>query len=281
MARGVGLWLIALSLWGCATTVTDHCQPVHDPTTVTLDSTDTSRLAEAARDNRKRELLALAYLDIVGCDSLRQQSIAQTAHHNLICAIQGTVHGVNDRRHIVVGAHHDQTGPGAGVADNWSGIVLLAALASHFATNRPDSDFTFIAFGEEEPGMIGASQYVKSMSSGDPVSMMVNIDTVGIRDLVIDRKSSRRLQCIARGIAASMDVEVNTRYLPKTSGDWAPFAKQQIPTLNFHSMQSADLHRIHTSRDRAGLVDAEKLNAAYGVILNTLLELDRGLDMAF
>ena len=281
MQWGGPLWLVALSLgglMGCVTTVTEVCAPVVTTIPVVLEPRALGRLADAPRDNAKRESIALGYLETAGCDSLYRQAIPGTSRHNLICSIEGSPQRGDSRPRIIVGAHHDKVAPGSGVADNWSGIVILAALAEYFATERLTSTLTMVAFGEEERGMVGAREYVQTLTGNDQqVSAMVNVDTIGIRDLVIDARSDSELQCIARGVAASLGSTVVSRGLREMSGDWEPFARHRIPILNFHSMQVMDLRHIHTSRDRPGIVDEQKLTAAYAVILNSIVAVDRSL----
>lgn len=89
---------------------------------------------------------------------------------------------------VIVSAHYDHLGVGDGGAiftgadDNASGIAVLLALARKTATEHHHHTLIFIAFGAEEPGLLGSGVYVK-----DPLwplsrtVAVINFDMVGRR----------------------------------------------------------------------------------------------------
>lgn len=80
---------------------------------------------------------------------------------NVIARLKGTA---QDGSFVVVGCHHDAWGFGA--ADPLAGTIVLMEAARAFAecaqTNRPRSDILFCAWGAEEFGIIGSTEWVEA-----------------------------------------------------------------------------------------------------------------------
>ncbi len=258
--------LILATLVGCQQTPVEQCPPVVRPSVrLALEPSDFDRLREAPLSNADRQRLAWRYLELAGCDTLLEQRILGSSRRNLVCQI-----GPDVGAQTVVGAHYDKVAPGHGIADNWSGIIVLARLATHLASTDAHAPTKLIAFGEEEPGLMGSSHFVRLL--GDThIAAMVNVDTLGMGPLVIDPISDPGLACVARNAAGALEIPTLDHRLMGTIGDWAPFKRRGIPVLNFHSMRRKDLRRIHSSKDDENLVDWQSLNDAYLVILNSVL----------
>jgi hypothetical protein len=105
-----------------------------------------------------------------------EQSFDDTA--NVVGTIAGTGPDV-----IVVGAHHDHLGKRhLGANDNASGVVALLAIAQALqqAKLAPARTIVFVAFGDEEDGMVGSSYFVAHPPIAlDHVVYEINLDMVG------------------------------------------------------------------------------------------------------
>ncbi|HET6612750.1 MAG TPA: M28 family peptidase [Kofleriaceae bacterium] len=93
-----------------------------------------------------------------------------------------------NERAVIVSAHYDHLGTGDGGAiytgadDNASGVAVLLALARKSATEQYRQTLLFIAFGAEEPGLVGSGVYIRSPTWAlDKTTAIINFDMVGRR----------------------------------------------------------------------------------------------------
>jgi Zn-dependent M28 family amino/carboxypeptidase len=87
---------------------------------------------------------------------------------------------------IVVGAHLDSVGVGAGINDNGSGSATILEIAEQMTKVTPRNKVRFIWFGAEESGLLGSEAYVASLSSDERsrIAAMLNFDMVGSPNFV-------------------------------------------------------------------------------------------------
>lgn len=190
------------------------------------------------------------------CPEFIRQNVRRSRQDNLICRIQG-----KSESKIVVGAHFDKVSVGKGVADNWSGVVLIDALMQDFKHAATQYTIDFVAFAEEEEGLYGSKEYVAQLDT--PVVAMINLDTIGLTDLVIDGKSDDTLACQVQAIASEMSIKVTRKYWKDISSDWERFADEDIPAVGLHSVTRKTLRRIHHRRDKPGNVSLDHMDKAY------------------
>lgn len=224
------------------------------PTKVTV-KPDFSRVDLAPKHNSEREAAIIDWWEET-CPNFRQQKVRRYRQKNLICRINGT--GENT---LVIGAHYDKVKDGYGVADNWSGVVLIDELMNYYRSQRLEMNLEFVAFSGEEDGLFGSKDFVRNLNY--PVAGMINLDTIGLTDLIIDRDSDPKLACQAKSLAAQLDIPVRTQFWRELSSDWQRFAAKGIPAIGFHSVTKRTLSRIHHRRDKAGNVDIEHLQNAF------------------
>ncbi|HIG43502.1 MAG: M28 family peptidase [bacterium] len=205
------------------------------------------------------------------CPGATIQDIARSRYDNYICLIPGK----RDDK-VVVGAHYDKVGEGKGIADNWSGVMITSQLIEYFVHNQPEYTLEFVAFAEEERGMVGSSAYLQALLrkiEKESLVAMINIDTIGLKPVVIDEHSTAGLGCLARNTARALQIEFSQSSWDAITGDWEPFAKQNIPVLNLHSVDARTIKRIHSRRDKSGNVDEDLMQDAYHLVLNVILKL--------
>jgi Zn-dependent M28 family amino/carboxypeptidase len=91
-------------------------------------------------------------------------------------------------RVVVIGAHLDSVFEGPGINDNGSGSAVILEVAEVYAAQhrRPRNKLRFIWFGAEEPGLVGSTFYVDSLTQTerDHVLAMLNFDMVGSPNFV-------------------------------------------------------------------------------------------------
>jgi Zn-dependent M28 family amino/carboxypeptidase len=87
---------------------------------------------------------------------------------------------------IVVGAHLDSVGVGAGINDNGSGSAGILEIAEQMRKVKPRNKVRFIWFGAEEHGLIGSQAYVDSLPEAErkKIAAMLNFDMIGSPNFV-------------------------------------------------------------------------------------------------
>ena len=87
---------------------------------------------------------------------------------------------------IVVGAHLDSVGVGAGINDNGSGSATILEIAEQMTKVTPRNKVRFIWFGAEESGLLGSEAYVAGLSAQERsrIAAMLNFDMVGSPNFV-------------------------------------------------------------------------------------------------
>lgn len=217
---------------------------------------------EAPKSNRARQQLIESWW-ADHCNDSFTHDLPGKRSRNVICRVEGEQPDV-----LVIGAHFDKVQPGRGVADNWSGVVVLDALVRHFQDRTPGITLEFVAFAAEEPGMFGSKAYLRQ--TGRNIIAMLNLDTLGLQSTIIAKESDAELACEATAIAEALEYPIRQRSWSKITGDWEPFIRKGIPALSLHSVDGKTIRRIHHRKDRAGNVDLVYLEHAYWITLNLI-----------
>lgn len=144
---------------------------------------------------------------------------------------------------VVVGAHYDITeGAAYGAYDDGSGTAMVVNLAEAFATVPTDRTLLFVAFDQEEQGLVGSRAFVEAVDAGrlpftGAVEAMLDLDMVGITwphpaHLVVWENSPALEARIAQLAAdAKMPADHLEFRTPKGgSSDGATFIAAGIPT---------------------------------------------------
>ena len=87
---------------------------------------------------------------------------------------------------IVVGAHLDSVGVGAGINDNGSGSAMILEIAEQMSKVNPRNKVRFMWFGAEESGLLGSEAYVAGLSAQErsQIAAMLNFDMVASPNFV-------------------------------------------------------------------------------------------------
>jgi hypothetical protein len=87
---------------------------------------------------------------------------------------------------VVVGAHLDSVGVGAGINDNGSGSAGILEIAEQMTKVKPRNQVRFVWFSAEESGLLGAEAYVASLSEAErgQIAAMLNFDMIGSTNFV-------------------------------------------------------------------------------------------------
>ena len=233
-------------------------------------------LKAAPTDNKEREKALEASFIANGCsgDKLQHQEVKGYGS-NLICEVTGPEAGI-----VIVGAHFDHVDRGRGIVDNWSGAVLLPFLAKSVAEQHPKHTYRFIAFTDEEKGLIGSKYYVSHLSKDQKKQIlgMVNFDSLGLSYTRIwldhgDRALAQHLASVAAAMKLSVGI-VNVEKVGMADSD--SFRDAKIPVLTIHSVTQETLHLLHTADDNFSEIkmddyyDTYRLSALYLSYLDTV-----------
>jgi len=236
------------------------------------------RLRAYARKNSEREPAIRRLFEEAGCkgDSLREETAKGVKGPNLIC----TQAGSTDRT-IVVGAHFDLAEIGHGVVDNWTGAAILPTLYQGLASTPRKHNFVYVAFADEERGLLGSKAYVKQLGDARArITAMVNMDSLGLSDTKVwanhsDKDLVRWLFGVANAIKMPLAV-VNVDKIGETDSE--SFRARRIPAITIHSVTQETLKILHSPLDRIEAVHLDEYYRTYQLVLAYLAVLDQKLD---
>jgi aminopeptidase YwaD len=166
---------------------------------------------------------------------------------------------------VVVSAHYDSVWRGAGAIDNASGVESMLRIAEALTGGDHPRTLLFIAFGAEEPGLVGSRYFVheaKLRGELDKIVGVVNLDCVAHGEpleLMVgpDELRGRALEHIARlGLDQRYRLEI-TAPGPGTDHYW--FAQEGIPAV---SVLHFPYPEYHLPKDVPELADERKLEDA-------------------
>ncbi len=151
---------------------------------------------------------------------------------------------------LVVGAHMDGVKGSAAASDNASGIGALLETAARLKDAGTAYTIAFVAFGAEEPGLLGSQHYLKALSGDErrAVAGMINLDGVAGGETLYaygEEGEGSWLLGDLLTIADQLDIELATdtvlQVTPPVSrgvgyevaGDHIPFSARGIPVAGF------------------------------------------------
>lgn len=175
---------------------------------------------------------------------------------------------------IVLGAHFD-TMPGSnGVIDNWSGCVVLAALASEMHNLELRHRFLLVGFAGEEHGQLGSRAFLQHIER-KRIKAMINLECLGVEALrTWSNQSSDDLEALLHQAAEIVQVEMEQRVLFGYTADSASFTHAGIPSITVHSLDGSALAIINTPRDDGRRLRMGRLRKALECLLMYVVILD-------
>ncbi|NLL18490.1 MAG: M28 family peptidase [Clostridia bacterium] len=182
---------------------------------------------------------------------------------------------------IIFGAHYDGQGEVNGTIypsanDNLSGIMALTALAKSLAA-EPRLNYTlcFVAFGAEEPGLLGAQHLVANLPVPvEKIQAVINLDTIGktCDTLLIYTTEHNPLASALSPVFHRYGFQVSVILAAGTS-DHYPFSLQGIPAVTIATENW--LEGNHTPQDTLEDVDRIQVGRIAGALKQSLYYLVR------
>lgn len=237
------------------------------------------RLRSFGSTNQTREQVIRDLFLKAGCSAqhLAELPVKHVKPPNVVCSMPG-----QSDAEILVGAHFDFVRRGSGVIDNWSGASLLPSLLESIDKLPRRHRFVFVAFTDEEEGMIGSKAYVRGLSKEQlhQISAMVNIDSLatGPTKVELDRGDKRlalALEAIARTLKLPLSA-VNVHRVGRSDSD--SFEDAGVPSISIHSLTQETFPILHTERDQMKAVKMDDYYDSYKLLAAYLTYLDIKLD---
>jgi Zn-dependent M28 family amino/carboxypeptidase len=239
-----------------------------------------SRLSHFAKKSAERQAILKEWFQKGGCPNLIEQPVKHTSVPNLVCILPGET-----ERTIIVGAHFDCVDNGDGVADNWSGASLLPSLLETLNSRPRKHTYIFIAFTDEEEGMVGSEFYANHMTKEERqrTDAMVNMDTLGLSPTKIWLShSDKNLVNLAATVANAMKLPIAAVNFEKVGAtDSDSFLQKKMPTITIHSVTQQNHHILHSTDDNLKSINMDdyyatyRFTAVYLALLDTKLPLPR------
>ena len=232
-------------------------------------------MSALVRGNKQRAAAVRELFTKAGC-AAEDQPVKGSKLPNILCTLPG-----ESEQTIIVGAHYDQVMAGQGAIDNWTGAALLPLLYESLQL-RKDRRFTFrfIAFTDEEVGLVGSRHYVKQLPKDPPppIRAMVNIDSLGLGPTNIwHARSDKKLGQIILSLARNLEIPAGVVDVQGVGdSDSHYFDQRKIPVLDLHSVTRSTFGILHSPQDRAEAVKLDDYYGSYRLITAFLAFLDAG-----
>ncbi len=178
---------------------------------------------------------------------------------------------------IIIGAHYDETGGGCGAIDNWTGIVIVANLYQTIKDFTTDKTYKFVAFDEEEKGLIGSRIMAKAIpkEEREKYCSMVNFDSFGLTYPQASRNNSNgKLIKLAEDMAEKMKMPFGKAAIANADSDSTSFQNVKIPAISFHGLNDKWKDYLHSHRDKVENVNITSVYFGYRFGLNFLARLE-------
>jgi carboxypeptidase Q len=191
---------------------------------------------------------------------------------NLVVTLKGTGPG-----NIVIGAHYDFIDDGCGAVDNWTGIVAMAHVYRTVRQFGIHKTVQFVAFGNEEKGLVGSRGMVKAIAKEDLPNYcaMINIDSFGMaQPFVLRNISSNKLTALVEERAAVLKVPVNKVTISGASSDSEAFLERRIPAVTLSGLGLEWETVLHSKKDQLTAVNHTSVYLGYRLALATLASVD-------
>jgi len=178
---------------------------------------------------------------------------------------------------IVIGAHYDKTADGCGAIDNWTGVVALAHIYRSVKDLPLKKNLVFIAFGEEEKGLVGSSGMAGAIKKEQAAEYcaMINIDSLGMGiPQTLDNVSSKKMIDFTDNLARELNVPFARARVDNASSDSASFIKKKIPAVTIHALNNEWQKILHSGADQSSKLNHESVYLGYRLALALLLRID-------
>lgn len=239
-----------------------------------------ARLAAVRHRNSERAVELRRLFAEAGCGpkSYSEVALRSSSNPNLVCVLPGSSPGT-----VVVTAHYDRKGPGEGAVDNWTGASLLPSLYEALRRSPRRLTYEFVAFTDEELGLIGSREYVLALSRQrrSQIALAVNIDSIGLAGpiRIAAERTDQTLMHFAAIVGDRMKIPISAAALGRrVDSDASAFISMRIPAIDFHSVTTETMRMLHTKADTRQAVDRKSYYEHYRFLSAFLEYLDENVE---
>ena len=196
-----------------------------------LSERKTSASRKLARDFLAAEYQAMGYVV-----TIQEYSSGHNKGANLIAERKGE----NPRGVVIVGAHYDTVGT-RGADDDGSGTIAALTIARAMSHYRFDHTVRFLAFDQEELGLVGSEAYVKQLTKagGQPILGVIGMDVVGydsdndgmIHVIDCNENTSEQLAALVMSTLSAQGLGLTRADYCTGRSDHASFWRADIPAV--------------------------------------------------
>lgn len=235
-----------------------------------------SRLASAPIKNEDREHALVDMFASVGCQA-QLESLPHSKYANVICILPGASTDT-----MIIGGHFDKVDQGQGMVDDWSGASMLPSLYESLKAEPRRHTIIFIAFAEEEKGLIGSRFYVKRMTAEQhsDAKEMINLECLGMNPPEVwASHSDKKLLSALAAVADAMKIPLSAVNVERVgTADSESFAAAKIPRTTIHSVDQKTLGVLHSDKDNIKAIHPDEYYESYRLIAAYLASVDAFFD---
>jgi len=167
-------------------------------------------------------------------------------------------------RNVVVGAHYDAVPGSPGANDNGGGVAVVLGLLKSMKEFEWSYKVDFCFFDQEEVGLIGSREFVRTYSDSSIHLAMINLDVEGMGDAVYvgpvgggdDDLLMPMLRTIAR--TAGYTLYESPHY---PSSDHLSFAERSLENISVSIVPTSDVPLLIDAIQKGWKIDPEKVPA--------------------
>ncbi len=178
---------------------------------------------------------------------------------------------------VVIGAHYDKTDDGCGAIDNWTGIAAIAHLYKTLRQLEPEKTYIFVAFDQEEKGLLGSGAMVKAIPKENrkQYCAMVNIDSFGFTTpFSLQQASSSKMVSLAKTVAEENKMKFYDVLIPGADADSSSFKNNKIPAITFSGLDNQWQTYLHSKNDKLEKINMESVYIGYRFVLAFISKLE-------
>ncbi len=194
--------------------------------------------------------------------------------------IIGMIPGTKTDEFLLIGAHMDHVGAGAGedyfpgALDNASGTAMILEIARLCAQQdlRPDKTILLAAWNSEESGLAGSAYYAAHPMVPLAETEVINLDMVGgqgVPKILVGPGNTESQVLGSRIMQIGEDLSLDLKREPMDGSDHMSFARTGNRAVMIHQ---GDLF-LHQQGDTISNIDSENLNRI-GLLMGNILKRD-------
>jgi len=194
---------------------------------------------------------------------------------NVIVTLEGGGEGC-----LIVGAHLDTSGMGVGALDNYSGMLMAAALYRGLSDEELNHDILFVIFDLEEVGLLGSIDFVcNSTCLPGEIHAMVNLECLGVTlPHPWPEGSSDVLEDIFVEVGEQFGYDASPVSITGVAADSLAFLALGVPAITLDGVDVCDLDILGSELDMPEVINNDVFINSYLVIEEYIRVLD---DLAY